>query len=94
MKSQENKLIQTLAGKNSNSQQLANFESHSATMSHRLNSGEAEVHDGSGVFVIGGNVVGAKTPGRARCGDPLWREARTRSSGERITYLVVKVRSR
>jgi mannose-6-phosphate isomerase-like protein (cupin superfamily) len=41
-------------------------------MSHRLNSGEAEIHDvatdifyiqsGSGTFVIGGKVVNAKTP--------------------------------
>jgi mannose-6-phosphate isomerase-like protein (cupin superfamily) len=72
LKTQESKLIQALAGKNSASQQLASRDGQSATMSHRLTSGEAEVHDGvtdifyvhsgKGAFVIGGKVVDGKTP--------------------------------
>jgi mannose-6-phosphate isomerase-like protein (cupin superfamily) len=72
LKAQESKLIQALAGKNSASQQLTSRGGPSATMSHRLTSGEAEVHDGvsdlfyvqsgKGEFVIGGKVKEGKTP--------------------------------
>jgi mannose-6-phosphate isomerase-like protein (cupin superfamily) len=124
LKAQEKKLIEGLAGKNSASQQMANSEGHSATMSHRLTSGEAEIHDGvtdifyiqsgAGAFVIGGKVVDAKTPrpGETRgpsieggvskklsVGDIVVVPPKTPhqivlATGERITYLVVKVKSR
>ena len=53
--------------------ELANFGTHSATMSHRLVSGEAEIHDnttdvfyvqsGGGEFIVGGTIADARTTG-------------------------------
>jgi mannose-6-phosphate isomerase-like protein (cupin superfamily) len=124
LRAQESKLIQGLAGKSSASQQLASRDGQSATLSHRLTSGEAEVHDGvsdifyvhsgKGAFVIGGNVVGGKTPrpgevrgpsiaGGARkqlaVGDivvipPRMPHQIVLAPGERITYLVMKVKAK
>jgi mannose-6-phosphate isomerase-like protein (cupin superfamily) len=124
LKSQENKLIQALGSKSSASQQLASSDGQAATMSHRLTSGEAEIHDGvtdifyvhsgKGEFVIGGNVVGGKTPrpGEVRgpsieggtrkklaVGDIIVIPPRTPhqivlAPGERITYLVMKVKAK
>jgi len=70
----EAKAIQGMAkDKTSVALELANFGTHSATLSHRLVSGEAEIHDnttdvfyvqsGGGEFVVGGAVVGAKSTG-------------------------------
>ena len=124
LKAQEGKLIQALAGKNSASQQLASSDGQSATMSHRLTSGEAEVHDaatdifyvhsGKGEFHIGGNVVGGKTPRPGEVRGPSIEGANRRKlavgdivvipprtphqivlqPGERITYLVMKVKAK
>ncbi len=70
----EAKAIQGMAkDKTSVAMELANFGTHSATMSHRLVSGQAEIHDntidvfyiqrGGGELVVGGTVVGAKSTG-------------------------------